>query len=311
VHPRGKDGLIDYVVVSHFHGDHMGGLEELLRHVRVAKLFDRGWPDYKEPLAFEGPLATRYKIALKNHADQQGMKVERFRAGAADQIVLRHTATRFPGFEVRNLAVNGDVWTGEGTQVRPRFWAGVKPDENPCSAALRVRYGAFVYFTGGDMTGAAAGDARAWRDIESPVAWVTGPVDVAILNHHGNSDGSTAFFLSVLQPRVAIAQVWASRQVDPDTWARLNSEQLYPGPRDVFSTNGMWDGRAEHIITTFGEEIGRRHLENLKKLAASQGHIVVRVAPGGESYAVIVVDDSDESRRVKSLHGPYASRGAN
>jgi hypothetical protein len=171
-----------------------------------------------------------------------------------------------------------------------------------------VRYGAFDYFTGGDMPGAVAGDARAWRDMESPVAWVTGPVDVAVLNHHGNSDGSTAFFLSVLQPRVAIAQVWASRQVDPDTWARLNSERLYPGPRDVFMTNGMWDGRAEHIITTFGEEIGRRHLENLKKLAASQGHIVVRVAPGGESYAVIMLDDSDESRRVKSVHGPYASR---
>lgn len=308
VHPRGREGVIDYAVISHFHGDHMGGLVELVRHVRIGKLFDRGWPDYKEPLAFEGPLAGFYRGALREQSERHGLKVERFKAGAADQIVLLRDRARFPSFEVRNLAVNGEVWTGTGTEVRRRFTAQDKPAENPCSAALRLRYGTFDYFTGGDMPGAAAGDVPAWRDLESPVAWVTGPVDVTVLNHHGNSDGSTAFFLSVLQPRVAIAQVWASRQVDPDTWARLNSTKLYPGPRDVFTTNGMWDGRAEHIIKVFGEEAGRKHLEDLKGLAASQGHIVVRVVPGGASYSVFVLDDSDESRRVRSIHGPYASR---
>jgi hypothetical protein len=85
------------------------------------------------------------------------------------------------------------------------------------------------------------------RDMESAIAWVTGPVDVAVLNHHGNSDGSNAFFLSVLRPRVAVANVWAARQVDPETLARLRSERIYPGPRDIFATNGMWDGRADHI----------------------------------------------------------------
>ena len=174
---------------------------------------------------------------------------------------------------------------------------------------MRIRYGAFDYFTGGDLPGAAEKpEVPAQRDMESAIAWVTGPVDVMSLNHHGNPDSTTPFFLSVLQPRVCIAQVWDAQQVDPKVLGRLRSEHIGPGPRDLFMTNGGWDGRAEHIVRVFGEEAGRKHIEDLKTIAAQQGHIVVRVSPGGDSYHVIVVTDEDESRRVRSVHGPYSSR---
>ena len=310
VHPRGPEAPVDYAVVSHFHADHMGGFPELFRHVRVATLLDRGWPDYGEPLPFAGPIAGLYKAALAGQVERHGMKVERFRGGAADQIVLRREPQRYPEFEVRNLAVNGEVWTGEGTTMRRRIATTEKPNENALCAALRVRYGRFDYFTGGDLPGSAEKpDVPTARDIESAVAWVTGPVDVTVLNHHGNADSTTPFFLSVLQPRVTIAQVWDAQHVGPVTLARLRSEKIAPGPRDIFMTNGGWEGRAEHIVRVFGEPAGRQHIEDLKAvIAAHQGHIVVRVAPGGDSYAVIVLTDADESLRVRSLHGPYESR---
>jgi beta-lactamase superfamily II metal-dependent hydrolase len=308
VHPGGGDAAIDYAIVSHFHADHMGGFADLLRMVRVRSVLDRGWPDYGAPLPFNGPLADLYKSAIKEHVDRHGMKVARFKAGAADQIVLRHAPERYPDFEVRNLAVNGEAWTGEGTAVRMRVGANEKYDENTYSAALRLRYGRFKYYTGGDLPGSPADEGPLARDMESAIAWVTGPVDVAVLNHHGNSDGSNAFFLSVLRPRVYVANVWAARQVDPETLARLHSERIYPGPRDIFATNGMWDGRADHIKQLFGESAGLRHLEDLKSLAADQGHIVVRVAAGGMSYRVFVLDDSDETMRIKSIHGTYTSQ---
>ena len=59
---------------------------------------------------------------------------------------------------------------------------------------------------------------------------------------------------------------------------------------------------------SLGESAGLRHLEDLKSLAADQGHIVVRVASGGISYRVFVLDDSDETMRIKSIHGPYTSQ---
>jgi hypothetical protein len=46
----------------------------------------------------------------------------------------------------------------------------------------------------------------------------------------------------------------------------------------------------------------------LDRLLSSQGHIVVRVAPGGASYQVIILDDSAESYAVKAIHGPYEAR---
>ena len=173
-----------------------------------------------------------------------------------------------------------------------------------------MRYGAFDYFSGGDLPGTAEKpETPATRDMESAVAWVTGPVDVAVLGHHGNADATSAFFLSVIQPRVCITQVWDSQHVAPKTLARLRSESIAPGPRDLFMTNGGWAGREEHIVRVFGEEIGRKHIEDLRSaIAAQQGHIVVRVAPGGGSYEVIVLDDANESMRVRSVHGPYQSR---
>ncbi len=309
VHPRGPDAQVDYALISHFHGDHMGGIPVLLRHIRVATFLDRGAPNYDVPPIFTGPSADAYLAALRAHPAGTGMRVERFKAGANDQIVLRHAREKFPSFEVRNLAVNGEAWTGQGTEVRRRFDQSIESNENTASAALRVRFGRFDYYTGGDLTGASTRPTiAAARDVESAIAWSTGPVDVAVLDHHGNSDSSGVFFLSVLQPRVAIAQTWATPQLDPEALARLLSERTYPGPRDIFTTNGLWDGRVEHLIRTMGEEPAARHIADLRKIAADQGHIVVRVAPGGDSYRIFVLDDSNESMRIRSSHGPYDSR---
>jgi hypothetical protein len=35
---------------------------------------------------------------------------------------------------------------------------------------------------------------------------------------------------------------------------------------------------------------------------------VVRVAAGGATYSVVVVDDSTDALTVKSVHGPYKSQ---
>ena len=42
-------------------------------------------------------------------------------------------------------------------------------------------------------------------------------------------------------------------------------------------------------------------------IASDHGHIVVRVAPGGASDVVSVLDDTTDSAAVRSVHGPYSS----
>ena len=41
---------------------------------------------------------------------------------------------------------------------------------------------------------------------------------------------------------------------------------------------------------------------------SQQGHIIVRVLPGGKNYYVIILDDSHEAMLVKNVFGPYTSK---
>jgi hypothetical protein len=135
----------------------------------------------------------------------------------------------------------------------------------------------------------------AWQDVETPVARAVGPVDVAILDHHGNRDSTNAFLVATLRPRAWVIPVWSSDHPGHDVLDRMYSTRLYAGPRDVFATNML---EANRLV------IGPL----LDRLLSAQGHIVVRVAPGGASYQVIILDDAGETYAVKAVHGPYESR---
>jgi hypothetical protein len=253
-------------------------------------------------------MMQNYRAFLKWQTEHGGLEVERFQAGRADQVVLRRAARDFPNFEVRNIAANGYIWTGSGTTARNRYPAGFLPDENNCSLAFRLSYGAFTYFNGGDMAGWLGPKGSAWADMESAVAWVTGPVDAYALNHHGTDNSANDYFLSVLQPRIHILSTYAASQPSPGVMRRMLSTRNYPGPRDIFMTNSHWTGRREHMVKLFGEADAAWDLDQIDRAASHQGHIVLRVAPGGAQYQVIILEDGDESGRVLSVHGPYASR---
>ncbi len=318
-HPAGASGALDYGYLTHFHDDHMGaiyptsrtsksgrykltGITEVGETIPIRKMLDRGWPDYNFPQAAvdDGSLKN-YRAFLAEQVEKNRMKVERLQPGRNDQIVLVRDKARYPNFEVRNIAANGEVWTGVGTNTRQHFppleglAAEDRPTENMCSMAIRISYGKFDYFSGGDMPGDPPEGSPQWHDIETPVAKVVGPVEVALLNHHGNKDSMNAFFVGALRPQVFIIPVWSSDHPGNRVLNRLYSTRIYPGPRDVFATNMI---EANKIV------IGPL----LDRLKSSRGHILVRVSPGGDAFRVIIIDDAAETYRVTAVHGPYQSR---
>lgn len=325
VHPAGAAAAaLDYAIITHFHSDHMGtlkpdaprsatgayqlaGITDVGDQIPIRVLIDRVWPDYSEPRLQSEPAMTNYREFQRWHREHRGMRVERFEAGRNDQIVLVHAPKEFPQFEIRNIAVNGYIWTGTGSETRNRFPESDPPDENNRSMAFRLRYGKFDYFNGGDMAGEPS-KGKAWREMETAVAWMVGPVDAYALNHHGTKDATNAFFLSVLQPRIHISSIYAASQPGPDVMRRMLSQDTYPGPRDIFLTNAIWEGRRNNMVVLFGEEDAAWLESQIKVATGSQGHVVVRVATGGDSYHVLLLDDRDERMLVKSVHGPYQSR---
>jgi beta-lactamase superfamily II metal-dependent hydrolase len=304
---------IDYALLSHFHGDHIGkesadskrsarggyaltGISEIPEYVPIGTIIDRNWPDYNYP----GPLElANYRKFLDWQIKHRGLVVEQFKPGHNDQVVLRRRPAAYPAFEVRNLMVNGRVWTGQGTATRQLADVknGERLSENQCSIAFRITYGKFDYFSGGDLDAKSRvlmPSAQTWQDVEPAAAKASGPVDALKANHHGSWDANCAEFLSLLRPRVIVVTSRADGHPATSTYQRMISQTLWPGPRDIFVTNVT----PSTLATTY----------NLDKARSKQGHVVIRVDAGGATYRTYALDDSDEEQRVTGIHGPYTAR---
>ncbi len=171
-------------------------------------------------------------------------------------------------------------------------------DENPFSIVLKISYGKFQYYTGGDIPGVPDYTQPYWRDIETPVAAVVGPVDVMTLDHHGNRDATNGAILRSLRPRVIVEQNWLSAQPGQEVVVRMASHEFYPGPRDVFAT-----GMSEETRIAIGPIMDQIY-------KSYEGHVVIRVAPGGATYEVFVLNDRDEACEVIKRFGPYEAMGS-
>ena len=96
-----------------------------------------------------------YRAFLEVEGARRGMIVQRLEPRRVDQLVLRHDPERYPNFTVRDVAANGEVWTGAGAGTRHHFPALADTPqedwstENPASITIRVSHGAFDLYTGG------------------------------------------------------------------------------------------------------------------------------------------------------------------
>lgn len=310
---------LDYALLSHFHEDHMGtvdaksrrsrlgdyalsGITDVAEQIQIDRLLDRGWPDYNWPVPQDDSKMKNYRRFIAWQTKNRGMQVEQFEPGRGDQLVLRRNPAKYPNFEIRNLIANGRVWTGVGTNTRNIFppLADLPkeeyPSENKCCIGFRLSYGSFDYFSGGDLDVRdvdVAAPSQYWKDVETPVAMVTGPVEAMKANHHGNYDANSAAFLGILRPRVIVIDTRGSGQPAINVYRRMISKATYLGPRDIFATN----------VTE-----ATSHSYGVDKLKSQQGHVVLRVSPGGASYLVCVLDDATEEARVKAVFGPYEAR---
>jgi len=287
--PANAEGL-DYAMITHFHADHMGGLADVDAALPIRTLLDRGFPNYQYP----APLND---AAYRKLVTRPGIHTERFRPGAI-QIRPLHEVD---DFEIRNIIGNGDLWTGEGERTRQLFPAldtlapADRPSENACSNAIRVRYGAFRYFTGGDLPGYPDPGFPAWNNLEAAIAPVVGHVDVHVVNQHGSMGEETDAYLQTLASTVIVIPSWGPSHPAPDVLKRIINNRYPPSPRFVFATEMR---EAARIV--IGQRAGQ--------LAGPTGHVVVRVEPAGSRYWVYVLDHRDERDLVVAVRGPFASR---
>jgi len=221
------------------------------------------------------------------------------RPGQAGQLALRGDSTRYPDFEIRNIIANGEVWTGTGEATRALFPAVTTlagndfPSENACSIGIRLRYGAFRYFLGGDLPGTPDPGFPAWTAPEAVVAAVVGPVDVEVVSQHGTMGEASDALLAAAQAQVYVIPSWGPSHPAPDTLKRIMNSRYPPARRAVFVTE---------LRPSAKTVIGRRATQ----LAGPPGHIVIRVEPSGR-YSVYVLDNRDDRDLILAIVGPFTS----
>lgn len=313
--PQGSSA-IDWCAPSHFHIDHIGsrdaaaetspngyrltGLMALYGEIPFSRVLDRGYPNYGDDQTIpgmDGQTIEDWKKLVKYAVAERGMKADRFKAGE-EQITLLKDKSKYPDFRIFNIVANCYAWnldsqTGSGTLVDKR---GGTMQGNRASCGFHLTYGKFDYITCGDLTGPPQNlMAYYYRDFVSKDG-----LDVFKAHHHlsANSWGSQ-MQNNEFSPRVIISQNFYKKQPDIPLLTNIVNGSFgthpYTWTKDIFIANVPTELLAENA-------------ELYKKVAGYNGHIVVRVAPGGAEYYVYMLNDTDFDYKVKSIHGPYSSK---
>jgi len=180
---------LDYVVITHFHEDHVGGVAELARRIPIDTFVDYG-----------APVQTASEVVATFNAYEAVRRSHRHLVAApGDRLPL-------PSGDLEVNVVTADgAWlssplerAGEPNPACGEFERRqINRTENPRSIALRVRFGAFRFFDPGDLYANTLGDLVCPSNL-------IGEVDAYLVAHHGSSDTNTPVVLPALRPRVAI-----------------------------------------------------------------------------------------------------------
>lgn len=210
---------LDYLIASHYHADHIGGLDEVIEGLSpdsVRFVFDRGG---NSPLPATKAFSDYWLAAesINRHY----------------QVALGQTIELSDNVSLRCLAVDGFV-LGFGEVKNSRS------DENNLSLAwlLSFKYSTegktytFNYFTGGDCGGVTG----IYADLETPLAAVTGDVDALKINHHGSRYSTNQTFLDNLRPEAVVISVGDRNTYGHPTQETLDRLQNAPSVQFIYQT---------------------------------------------------------------------------
>jgi hypothetical protein len=175
---------------------------------------------------------------------KEGLRCEKFRPGALNQICLLHDAKGEyrDSFSVRNVCANGVCWTGKGEEtidyaaIHVKEGKSGKVNQNLLSMGFVIRYGKFGYWAGGDVSGYLK-DANGVRfNYEAVVGKSVGPVTVCKTNHHAWKDAMVKEFVEEVKAAAYITNVWCPNHIQDCNMRHISSRTLYSGERLLFPT---------------------------------------------------------------------------
>jgi beta-lactamase superfamily II metal-dependent hydrolase len=188
---------IDYLLVTHFHRDHIGGVPEIAQRVPVGTYIDHGSAYPPEQRArpegldlLDVAAYDRYVQARARGRHLQPKPGDRLPLKGVDAVVVSADRATL----ARPLPDAGEA----NPTCRPSPLTPADPmDENQRSTGIVMRFGSFRFLDLGDLNG------QPLYDLVCPVDRI-GVVDVYLVAHHGNSTVADPATFGAFRPRAAV-----------------------------------------------------------------------------------------------------------
>ena len=177
---------IDYLLVTHYHIDHAGGVPWLLRKLPVSHVIDHG-----QSVERDNQGTQLYAAYQRATAD-----IPHTMARPGDTIPLKGVEIEVvtsAGVQLKN----GVAGESENTLCRDAVTKAPENDENDQSIGFVLRFGKFRLVDLADLTWGRE------RGLLCP-ANVLGTADVFMVSHHGLDRSNSPLLVDSLRPRVAI-----------------------------------------------------------------------------------------------------------
>lgn len=188
---------IDYLMVTHFHRDHIGGIPEIAQLVPVGTFVDHGIAYPPEQRANQRDLDMLDVDAYDRYL-QVRAKGRHLQPRPGDRLPLKGVDTTVVSTDRATLRQPMPGAGKPNTACRPSPLTPTDPlDENPRSTGIVMQFGKFRFLDIGDL------NSQPLYDLVCPLDRI-GPVDVYLVAHHGNSTVADPATLAAFQPRVAV-----------------------------------------------------------------------------------------------------------
>ena len=249
---------IDYLLITHYHTDHVGGITQLAEKMKIVNFVDHGPNIEDSDTTRQGYAAYEAAVAKMNGKRTTVKPGDRIPVTGIDVQVLvagrEHISSPLHGAGKPNTFCASEPPPPDD------------PSENSASMGVLVTYGKFRFLDLGDLT------KKKELELMCPNNPI-GKVDVFLVNHHGLFQSNSKALVHAIHPKVAIMDNGPKKGGSPEAWQIVHDS---PGLEDLWQLHyavgsDQAHNSAENLIANRDEADG-----NYIKLVAKQdGSFVV------------------------------------